>query len=72
MPRKRSIIPAAPMSDILRNAGAERVSDSAARELAEVLMERAMQISKKAVEFSAHAGRKTIKKEDIVLAKKSI
>ncbi|MEM5804739.1 MAG: NFYB/HAP3 family transcription factor subunit [Candidatus Aenigmatarchaeota archaeon] len=70
MPRKRSIIPAAPMADILKNAGAERVSDSAARALADVLMDIAAGISKDAVKFAAHAGRKTIKKEDIELAKK--
>jgi len=70
MPRKRSIIPAAPMADILKQAGAERVSDSAARELADVLMEIATGISKDAVKFAAHAGRKTIKKEDIELARK--
>ncbi|MFQ6010280.1 MAG: histone family protein [Candidatus Aenigmatarchaeota archaeon] len=70
MPRKRSIIPAAPMADILRNAGAERVSDAAARELADVLMENATAISKRAVKFAAHAGRKTVKKEDIKLATK--
>ena len=70
MPRKRSIIPAAPMADILRNSGADRVSDAAARELADVLMDHATSISKKAVKFAAHAGRKTVKKEDIKLATK--
>lgn len=71
MPRKRSIIPAAPMAEILKMAGAERVSDSAAKALAEVLMDKAMELSKDAIKFSHHAGRKTIKREDIELARKS-
>jgi len=70
MPRKRSIIPAAPMAEIMKQAGAERVSEAASKELAEVLMEIAMDISKDAVKFANHAGRKTVKKDDIILAKK--
>ena len=44
-------LPIAPLGRILKNAGAERVSDSAKVEL-------------------AHAGRKTVKAEDIKLALK--
>ncbi len=72
MPRKRSIIPAAPMADILKAAGAERVSEKAARALAEALMEVAADISKDAIRFAHHAGRKTVKREDIELARKNI
>ena len=72
MPRKRSLIPAAPMAEILKAAGAERVSEKAARALAEVLMEVAADISKDAVRFANHAGRKTVKREDIELARKNI
>jgi DNA-binding protein len=72
MPRKRSIIAAAPMADILRMAGAERVSDDSARAMAEVLMDKAMEIAKDAVRFSHHAGRKTVKRSDIELARKNI
>lgn len=71
MPRKRSVIAAAPMVDILKQAGAERVSEGAAQALAAILMEKGLAISKDAVKFSAHAGRKTIKREDIDLARKS-
>ncbi len=70
MPRKRSIIPAAPMADILKNAGAERVSDDAARAFADVLHDIANGIAKDAVRFSMHAGRKTVKREDVELARK--
>ena len=72
MPRKRSIIAAAPMADILKASGAERVSDKAAKALSEALMDIAVEISKDAIRFAKHAGRKTIKREDIELAKKNI
>ena len=72
MPRKGSIIAAAPMVDILKKAGAERVSDAAAKALAEVLMEVGSEVAVEAVKLCKHAGRKTIKKEDIILAKRII
>ena len=71
MPRKRSIIAAAPMADILKQAGADRVSEGAAQAMAAILMEKGLAIGKDAVKFAAHAGRKTIKREDIELARKS-
>ena len=72
MPRKRSLIPAAPMADIFKQAGAERVSEPAARALAEILMEKAFLIAKDSVKFANHAGRKTIKREDVELARKGV
>ena len=72
MPRKRSIIAAAPMAEILKHAGAERVSEPAAQTLADVVKELTFEIAKDAVRFAKHAGRKTIKKEDIELARKSV
>ncbi len=71
MPRKRDIIAAAPMADILRHAGAERVSDGAAKALARVIKELTFDIAKDAVRFARHAGRKTVKREDIELARKN-
>ena len=72
MPRKRSVIAAAPMADILKQAGAERVAESAAQAMADVIKEVAFSMAKDAVKFARHAGRKTVKKEDIELARKSI
>jgi len=69
MPRKRSIIAAAPMAEILKNAGAERVSEPAAQALADVMKEVAFDIDKDGVKFAHHAGRKTVKREDVELAK---
>lgn len=58
------------MYRILKKSGAERVSDESADELRRILEEVATNIAKSAVEMSVHAGRKTIKSEDIKLAAK--
>ena len=53
---------------ILKEAGAKRVSDSAALELADILNKHAYSIAKKASKLALHAKRATVKKEDIELA----
>jgi histone H3/H4 len=58
------------MYRILKKSGAERVSDESADELRRILEEVATNIAKSAVEMSIHAGRKTIKAEDVKLAAK--
>jgi DNA-binding protein len=58
------------METLLKKAGAERVADNAKTALKDVLEEKALEISAKAVRFSTHAGRKTIKAGDIKLAVK--
>ena len=58
------------MYRILKKAGAERVSDESANELRRILEEVGISIAKNAVEMSVHAGRKTIKAEDVRLAAK--
>lgn len=72
MPRKRSIISVAPMAELMKQAGAERVSDDAALAMSEVLTDLGTEIAKNAIKFSMHAGRKTIKRSDIELARKNI
>ena len=57
-----SEIPKAPIARIIKDTGAERVSEDAKAELAEYLEEVA----------ARHAGRKTVKAEDIKLAIKNL
>jgi histone H3/H4 len=61
-------LPIAPIKRILKEAGAQRVSDDAAAQLAKVLEEYGEQISEDANRLAKHAGRKTVKAEDIELA----
>ncbi|MBW6451222.1 MAG: histone family protein [DPANN group archaeon] len=65
-----SEIPTAPMERLLRNAGAKRVSNDAAKHFAQVLEDICLDIAKEAVKLSKHAGRKTVKAKDIKLAKR--
>ena len=58
------------MYRILKKSGAERVSDESAIELRRVIEEIAEAIAKNAVDMSKHAGRKTIKADDIKLSSK--
>ncbi len=55
----------AAMHRICKKAGAERVSESAAKEMGKVLEEIGVRIGKEAIDWSMHAGRKTVKSEDV-------
>jgi histone H3/H4 len=62
----------APMHRLCKKAGAERVSETAAKELAKALQEVGIKIAKEALSYSMHAGRKTIKAEDIEIAARKV
>ena len=58
------------MYRILKKSGAERVSGESATELRRGTEEIAERIAKSAVDMTSHAGRKTVKAEDVKLASK--
>jgi len=62
----------APMHRICKKAGAERVSETAANELAKVLEDVGIRIAKEAIDYAMHAGRKTVKSEDIEIASRKV
>ncbi len=65
------ILPLAPMERLLKKGAADiRVSEPAKEALREWLEEKATELAKVAAEFSVHAGRRTIKAEDVRLAAK--
>ena len=62
------LLPLASMQKVLKKAGAERVSDKAKLALKVAVEEICQNIALKAIKFASHAGRRTIKSEDIKLA----
>ncbi|WP_440953401.1 histone family protein [Methanococcoides sp. FTZ1] len=63
-----SILPLASVERLIRSANAERVSESAASTLLDILEDYGVKIAKEAIIYANHAGRKTVKDEDIKLA----
>ncbi len=63
-------IPVAAMERLLKKAGAQRVSEEAKTALKKALEDYAQKIGESAVKYSAHAGRKTVKAQDVELAVK--
>jgi len=57
---------------LIEKAGAPRVGDDAVEELRTILEEFAVKIGRESWQLSTHAGRKTVKADDVKLAAKRI
>jgi len=55
----------AAMSKLMKESGAQRVSNSAKKKLREILENEAKNITKKAIKFAKYKGRLTVKDKDI-------
>ena len=67
-----SVMAVAPMHRLCTKAGADRVSEAAAEELAKVLEDIGVKIAKEALDYAIHARRKTIKAKDIEIATRKV
>ena len=66
----KRLLPLAAMGKILKQAGAERVSEKAKAALKNVVEEITEKIAVNSVRLASHAGRKTVKEGDVKLASK--
>ena len=65
------ILPLAAMEKILKQCGADRVSDKSKVALKNVVEDLAYEIAVRAIKLANHAGRKTVKARDVKLAAKT-
>lgn len=65
-------IPASAIYRIFKKAGAERVGEDAIDEMEKFLEEYGIKVASQSVLLATHAGRKTVKSEDIKLSIKNI
>ena len=66
------MLPAKPFKRLMKHYGAYRVSDDAARYMANYTEKVLSQLISKAAKLADHAGRKTILLDDIKLARKQL
>lgn len=62
----------APIHRLIKKAGATRASEDAAEELRKILEEVAVAVAKEALSLAQYAGRRTVKREDIERAAKTL
>lgn len=61
-----------PLRRMFKKAGAKRVSDKAAEELGRLMEQKAAQIAVEAQRLSQHAGRRTVMRRDVKMAKRNL
>lgn len=64
------MLPLLPFERIAKKAGVKRISHEAVEELRDTMDEYAAAVAEKAVKISFHAGRRTVKAEDIAFVVK--
>lgn len=62
-------LPLAPLKRVMKQAGAERVGEDGVEAMRDVIEEEIEELTENAVTFANHAGRKTVKKEDVLAAR---
>ena len=62
----------APIHRLIKKAGATRASEDAAEELRKILEEVGIAIAKEALSLAQYAGRRTVKREDIGRAARTL
>jgi DNA-binding protein len=65
-------LPIAPFEKILKENGAKRVSFSAGEALAEIVADISAEIARNASLMAEHAGRRTIVRRDVEIARKNL
>ena len=71
-PKEKFTITIEPLRRLMKDAGGERVSDDAARELSKYLEIKTVELIKEAKKIAEHSGRVTISREDVKLAKRVV
>ncbi|MFH1630666.1 MAG: histone [Candidatus Aenigmatarchaeota archaeon] len=61
-----------PLRRLMLDAGAERISDDAIKELSRYLEKKTIELIKEGKKISQHSGRATISKDDIRLARRVV
>ena len=59
------MLPVSPFERIAKKAGVKRISKDALEELRDQIEELGMEMAEQAVKISRHAGRRTVKREDV-------
>jgi len=70
MPRTGKTIPLVPLQRFFQEQGGKRISKDSLEVLSDHLENLALRVSKQAIIFMEHSGRKTLRKEDIRSADK--
>lgn len=64
-----SALPLSALENLMKDKGAQRVSDEAREELRKILETYLYDLSLKASKIASHSGRKTINKGDLLIAR---